>query len=134
MTSPAQRAARLGDLAWRFSDIEGVRFGRLLVIKRNDVDVSGHVRWKCLCDCGATVVISGTSLRLGITKSCGCFMRASRKERGRALRFMRLSFRKALCITRAFENELGIDRLRVLVREALKDISSKSKPKSTRKL
>lgn len=28
--------------------------------------------WKCKCDCGNETIVLGTSLRTGITKSCGC--------------------------------------------------------------
>ena len=30
-------------------------------------------RWMCKCDCSNTVVVYGTHLRNGVTKSCGCF-------------------------------------------------------------
>lgn len=31
--------------------------------------------WECLCICGETIVTSGSSLRNGSTKSCGCLKR-----------------------------------------------------------
>lgn len=49
----------------------GQKFGRLQVLscagKKNR-----EYWWHCLCDCGKEVDIRGTSLRKGITKSCGC--------------------------------------------------------------
>jgi hypothetical protein len=56
-------------------DITGQRFGRLVVIKRgtNRSKVSRAAAWRCLCDCGVEKVISGASLRQGLTKSCGCW-------------------------------------------------------------
>jgi hypothetical protein len=63
-------------------DITGRRFGRLvalsLVRRRRGKRVS--VYWRCRCDCGKTKTISGDSLRLGNTLSCGCL----RNERTRA--------------------------------------------------
>lgn len=31
-----------------------------------------HTAFKCICDCGKEVVVSGNSLKAGLTKSCGC--------------------------------------------------------------
>ena len=54
-------------------DIAGKRFGRLVALE--DVGHKGksrHHAWRCRCDCGELVVVSGNSLRKGNTKSCGC--------------------------------------------------------------
>ena len=54
-------------------DITGVRFGRLVALSRAS---SGHYSyWLCVCDCGATKKIYLSSLRSGVTKSCGCLHR-----------------------------------------------------------
>lgn len=57
-------------------DITGQRFGKLVVIQRADdhYEPSGKrvIRWKCQCDCGEISVVSGSQLRKGRTKSCGC--------------------------------------------------------------
>lgn len=54
----------------------GQRFGRLIVLEQSIdyVQPSGRHRkqWLCKCDCGATVVVIGSMLRAGKTKSCGC--------------------------------------------------------------
>jgi hypothetical protein len=56
-----------------FKNIAGCRFGKLLVIdvseKRDDY---GQIYWNCLCECGNSCVVRGTSLRNGHTVSCGC--------------------------------------------------------------
>lgn len=56
----------------------GLRFGRLLVIslvaKEKDKKPNGAY-WRCICDCGQEVIIYGTRLRIGQTKSCGCLRR-----------------------------------------------------------
>lgn len=48
----------------------GLRFGKLTVVER----VRGF--WRCLCDCGATRLVSSTNLKNGNYKSCGCERRA----------------------------------------------------------
>lgn len=52
-------------------DITGQRFSRLLVLQLAGT-TNGYARWTCKCDCGNEVVVSGTHLRSGNTKSCGC--------------------------------------------------------------
>ena len=49
-------------------------YGRLTVIEEAGRSKAGAVLWKCVCDCGNEVIVSGNSLRFG-TKSCGCFQR-----------------------------------------------------------
>ena len=81
VTASEGRAARLGNLAWRFEDLDGKRFGRLRVVRTADKDKSGHYRWSCLCDCGVSKVINGYSLRSRHTVSCGCFEAEHRRLR-----------------------------------------------------
>lgn len=60
----------------RLIEMQGKRFGKLIVLERADnyITPSGNVfsQWLCRCDCGETTVVNGTSLRRGLTKSCGC--------------------------------------------------------------
>lgn len=56
-------------------DIAGMRFGRLMVIKRHSVNSTGTVKWLCVCDCGTRKVTAGDSMRRGVTLSCGCVSR-----------------------------------------------------------
>ena len=52
-------------------DLTGNRYNHLLVIRR--VSKPGQqVKWKCLCDCGNTVIVAAASLEKGLTQSCGC--------------------------------------------------------------
>ncbi len=61
-------------------DLTGKRFGRLTVISRSDRP--GHkVCWNCLCDCGNTSVVEGSSLKNGRIKSCGCWPREESASR-----------------------------------------------------
>lgn len=49
------------------------RFGRLVVLKRDES--SKNTQYICKCDCGNKVSVSSNSLTNGATKSCGCIMR-----------------------------------------------------------
>lgn len=54
-------------------DITGARFGNLLVIACAGTFRKGSgPHWLCECDCGNQKNIHGSSLRGGLTKSCGC--------------------------------------------------------------
>jgi hypothetical protein len=55
--------------------IIGKKFGRLLVIDYGGQDKHKNVMWKCLCDCGTEGIFKGRNLRIGKTKSCGCWYR-----------------------------------------------------------
>lgn len=52
----------------------GKKFNKLIVIAESDSDSRGEAMWKCLCDCGRETITSGSYLRTGHTKSCGCRM------------------------------------------------------------
>jgi len=51
---------------------KGTRFGRLTVIERSTNNNQGRSMWKCKCDCGNEVDVSGVYLRNRMTQSCGC--------------------------------------------------------------
>lgn len=53
-----------------YIDLTGHRFGKWLVLKR--ADSKKATKWSCLCDCGAAKDIDSTSLRRGLSTSCGC--------------------------------------------------------------
>lgn len=55
----------------RFIDLTGEKFSRLTVIERVDHGKQ-KVCWRCACDCGKVVVVAGSALRNGHTRSCGC--------------------------------------------------------------
>lgn len=61
----------------------GDKFGRLTVVEF--AGIKNHAgRWKCVCDCGLTVVVNGYNLRSGNTKSCGCLHREMVTKWGKA--------------------------------------------------
>ena len=65
-------------------DLTGQRFGRLVVISK-DEEVSKQKKvayWNCICDCGnITKPIRGDSLRNGNTQSCGCLQKEKAKQK-----------------------------------------------------
>ena len=61
-------------------DLTGQRFGRLTVIERAE-NKGKFPMWLCRCDCGNTKEISGSSLRKGLTLSCGCYNREIKSDK-----------------------------------------------------
>jgi hypothetical protein len=61
-------------------DITGQRFGRLVAIAPTDRRVSGNVVWRFRCDCGVEKETPISNVRSGNTRSCGCFIRETRKK------------------------------------------------------
>ena len=57
-------------------NLTGQRFGRL--VATSSVEGYSPTKWRCMCDCGAEVIVRTISLRSGNTTSCGC-SRASHK-------------------------------------------------------
>ena len=60
------------DIMSKFIDLIGKKFGRLTVIIRAKNDNENRAYWLCECNCGEKKIISGSSLRGGVTRSCGC--------------------------------------------------------------
>jgi hypothetical protein len=56
----------------KLKHMEGLRFGRLVVLSRVASTKEYRATWLCRCDCGNTLVVNGKSLRSGNTQSCGC--------------------------------------------------------------
>lgn len=65
--SHTQDMARPGD-----RDLEGERFGLLVVLCLEDQRVHGKRVWLCLCDCGEANSVTTGRLVNDWTKSCGC--------------------------------------------------------------
>ena len=52
----------------------GKRFGRWVVLKESQQRKYRAIFYLCECDCGTIKEVSGTSLRKGVSQSCGCFL------------------------------------------------------------
>lgn len=55
-------------------DLTGEVFGRLIVLSYVD-RVNRNKRWLCQCSCERLVIVYGSNLKCGTTKSCGCLRR-----------------------------------------------------------
>jgi hypothetical protein len=62
-------------------DLTGVRFGRLVVVKRLQAVRDGSILWECHCDCGNLVQASTRHLnrKKNYIRSCGCNQTYNRK-------------------------------------------------------
>ncbi len=66
----------------RFSeDLEGLVFGRLVVLSRSGFDSQKRTKWLCLCTCGKQKIVRIDALKAGTVKSCGCLVTDKNKER-----------------------------------------------------
>lgn len=59
-------------------DITGLRFGRLVVIKKTAKKSRSCYLWLCRCDCGNEKLATVGMLRKKTIQSCGCLQRESR--------------------------------------------------------
>lgn len=59
----------------------GMRFGRLVVLQDKGKNSHRERVWLCLCDCGKTKLVVASSLRNGLTASCGCLRSESTSKR-----------------------------------------------------
>jgi len=60
-------------------DLVGQTFSRLSVLKFSHIN-KGCSYWLCLCICGNTCIVSGSKLRFGHIKSCGCIKKEKLKN------------------------------------------------------
>lgn len=66
-------------MPYYYKDIIGLKFNRLVVLRRDGVcAISRSIKWLCLCDCGNKTHSTGTALKNGHKKSCGCYNREIR--------------------------------------------------------
>lgn len=64
-------------------DLTGQEFGRLAVVERVANNKRKEAMWLCRCECGNEVIVRGTSLRDGNTKSCGCLQKEAALKVGK---------------------------------------------------
>jgi 5-methylcytosine-specific restriction endonuclease McrA len=64
---------------YRRIDLQGKRFGRLLVINYAGTK-KGKAVWNCRCDCGKETEVSYLKLSRDRTKSCGCLQYEMRRK------------------------------------------------------
>lgn len=84
MRDAAKRRAARPDYRWSGNpahDLSGLRFGRLVVEARDFSVKREKPWWRCVCDCGTSVVVRASSLKNGSSASCGCLARDNTRER-----------------------------------------------------
>lgn len=67
-------------------ELIGQKFGKLTVIERGERKEEGkrlRPTWVCLCECGKQKTIIEAALIRGSTKSCGCLVKESNRNRFR---------------------------------------------------
>lgn len=82
-------------------DLTGEKFGRLTV-----QEWAGNGKWKCLCECGNTILAQTDNLKSGNTKSCGCYQ----KEQTSKVNFKDLTgqrFGKLIVLERVKNDRFG---------------------------
>lgn len=62
--------------------LAGLKFGKLLVIKESHSQ-NNKVHWLCKCDCGGFSTPSGTDIKNGYIKTCGCSWVESARKNGK---------------------------------------------------
>lgn len=55
----------------KIKDLTGQKFALLTVLSKAE-SINGKAYWNCVCECGNKTTVSGTNLRSGFVKSCGC--------------------------------------------------------------
>lgn len=65
-----------------FIDMTGQKYGRLTVIERSGTR-NKRPLWKCRCECGNVAHVTGSRLKNGTTRSCGCLHKEQLAERNR---------------------------------------------------
>ena len=58
----------------KYTDLTGIKFGRLTVQNKNGNDKKGYALWLCLCECGNYATVRSDKLKSKNTSSCGCLM------------------------------------------------------------
>jgi len=60
----------------------GARIGKLTAVEICGKSNDGHLKWKCVCDCGQTVERQTNQLRSRGIKSCGCIQKELQSKHG----------------------------------------------------
>ena len=69
----------------RLIDLTGMRFGRLIVLKRDpNTSIGLPVKWICKCNCGNISKVQGGNLKSKSIVSCGCYIQEVRTTHGKS--------------------------------------------------
>ena len=67
-----------------YADLSGQIFNRLTVLGKGANNKHGNVMWDCVCTCETLKTACRHDLTSGRVKSCGCLLKETAAERGRA--------------------------------------------------
>jgi len=67
-------------------DLTGKKFGRLLISSYVGRNHRRQSIWSCICDCGNSITVVSTQLKVGKTKSCGCLRVETTAIQGRKMK------------------------------------------------
>lgn len=83
-----QKAIKARTNNGKFIDETGNRYGKLVVLGRDEqLSIEKHrAQWICQCDCGNITTVSSKCLREDKTKSCGCLTSIGEENISRILR------------------------------------------------
>lgn len=65
----------------KLKNLVGLKFGRLQVLSRVEIQYKSKPVWNCLCECGNTTNVYGFNLTRSMTKSCGCLAKEVARDR-----------------------------------------------------
>jgi len=68
----------------RFIDLTGQQFGRLTPFEYVGKNKWRDSLYKCLCDCGNSIIVISNNLKNGNTKSCGCLHKEYAQKQGKS--------------------------------------------------
>ena len=68
----------------KLPDYTGQRFGAVTALsKAEGRNASGEIIYHCRCDCGTEFITSGSQLKSGFVRSCGCGLKKAQQSFGR---------------------------------------------------
>lgn len=61
---------------------EGARYTRPTLLSDTPYRLKGktHLHYRCICDCGISLLVAGHRLRNGSVMSCGCLQKESQQK------------------------------------------------------
>lgn len=93
----------------RINEVGNV-YGSLIVLKYAGSTAGGGARWLCECDCGNQIIVEGTSLRSGHTRSCGCIKSYKEKEINQLLQSYNIEYATQYCFKDLITEKGGYPR------------------------
>lgn len=100
-------------------DINGMKFGNWTVIRKSKKNKNKILWWVCKCKCGTIKTVSGNSLRMNSTKSCGCLKLKYLREKGepdREKALFKSLYQKIIRINRRYNTrtDISFDKFKLL--------------------